>query len=190
MKTLLRPAVTLFLAFTIICGVVYPLAVTAIAQIAFPRQANGSLISQGGQTVGSELIGQNFESPKYFWGRLSATSPAYNAAASSGSNLGPMNPALKKNVQSRLDALKKADPQNSAPVPIDLVTASGSGLDPHISPAAAAYQVARVAKARGLGEDRVLDLVRQNTEDRTLGILGEPRVHVLKLNLALDEAAR
>ena len=186
MKTLLRPALSLFFAFTLICGVIYPLLVTAVAQVAFPKQANGSLIARNGQTVGSELIGQNFDDPKYFWGRLSATAPAYNAAASSGSNLGPLSPDLEKNVKARLDALKKADPQNRASVPVDLVTASGSGLDPHISPAAAAYQIARVAKARGLDENRVLELVARHTENRTLGVLGEPRVNVLKLNLALD----
>lgn len=186
MKTLLRPALSLFFAFTLICGVVYPLLVTAIAQVAFPKQANGSLITQNGKTAGSELIGQPFESPKYFWGRLSATAPAYNAAASSGSNLGPLHPDLEKNVKARMDALKKADPQNRAPVPVDLVTASGSGLDPHLSPAAANYQIARVAKIRGLNENEVRTLVAQNTENRTFGVLGEPRVHVLKLNLALD----
>lgn len=186
MKTLLRPALSLFFAFTVVCGMVYPLLVTAIAQVAFPKQANGSLITQNGQTVGSELIGQNFDAPKYFWGRLSATSPAYNAAASSGSNLGPLNPDLEKAVKSRLDALKKADPQNRALVPVDLVTASGSGLDPHISLAAANYQIARVAKTRNLNENEVRKLVAQNTENRTLGVLGEPRVNVLELNLALD----
>lgn len=186
MKTLLRPALSLFLAFTVLTGIVYPLLVTVVAQVAFPHQANGSLITRNNKTVGSELIGQNFDAPKYFRGRLSATSPAYNASASSGSNLGPLSPDLKKAVQSRLDALKKADPKNTLPVPVDLVTASGSGLDPHISPAAASYQIGRVARARGLNENQVRALVAQNTEGRTLGILGEPRVNVLKLNLALD----
>lgn len=188
MKTILRPALTLFFSLTVVCGVVYPLLVTVIAQVAFPRQANGSLIAQNGRIVGSELIGQSFDKPKYFWGRLSATAPAYNAAASSGSNFGPLHPDLKKAVQGRLDALKKADPQNRAPVPVDLVTASGSGLDPQISPAAADYQIGRVARIRGLDENQVRALVRQNTQGRTLGLLGEPRVNVLKLNLALDGA--
>ena len=183
---MLRPALTLFFAMTVICGIVYPLAVTAIAQVAFPKQANGSLIVQNGKAVGSELIGQQFDAPRYFWGRLSATTPAYNAAASSGSNFGPLNPDLKKAVQTRLDALKKADPTNRAPVPVDLVTASGSGLDPQISPAAANYQIARVASTRNLKEDEVRKLVAQNTEGRTFGVLGEARVNVLKLNLALD----
>lgn len=186
MKTLLRPALSLFFALTLVTGVLYPLLVTAIAQVAFPRQANGSLIVQNGKTVGSELIGQNFDSHKYFWGRLSATSPAYNAAASSGSNFGPLHPDLKKNVQARLDALKKADPQNTARVPVDLVTASASGLDPHISPAAANYQIARVARVRKLDENKVRQLVAQSTQGRTLGVLGEPRVNVLQLNRALD----
>ena len=188
MKPLLRPAITLFFALTVICGIVYPLAVTAIAQVAFPKQANGSLIQRNGQNVGSELIGQQFDAPRYFWGRLSATTPAYNAASSSGSNFGPLSPDLKKSVQARLDALKKADPNNSAPVPVDLVTASGSGLDPQISVAAANYQIARVAKARGLSEEKVRQLVAQNTQSRTFGILGEARVNVLQLNLALDGA--
>lgn len=187
MKTLFRPAITLFFALTIVCGVIYPLLVTAIAQVAFPHQANGSLIVRDGKTVGSELIGQQFNSPKYFWGRLSATTPAYNAAASSGSNFGPLSPGLKKAVQARVDALKKADPQNTAPVPVDLVTASGSGLDPQISIAAADYQIARVARIRGLSIDKVRALVAQNTDGRTFGIIGEARVNVLELNLSLDK---
>jgi K+-transporting ATPase ATPase C chain len=160
---------------------------TVIAQILFPAQANGSLIVRDGQVVGSALIGQEFSDPKYFWGRLSATAPAYNSAASSGSNLGPTSEALAAMVQARLDALKQADPGNTLPVPVDLVTASGSGLDPHISPAAAAYQVARVARARGISETQVQELVARFTEGRTLNLLGEPRVNVLQLNLALDE---
>jgi len=187
MKTILRPALTLLVLFTLLTGIAYPFAVTGAAQILFPRQANGSLITQNGQVVGSELIGQNFDAPKYFWGRLSATSPnAYNAASSSGSNFGPLNDDFKKAVRGRVDDLKKADPTNTAPVPADLVTASASGLDAEISPEAAAYQVARVAKARGLSTSKVEELVAQNTSGRTLGLLGEARVNVLKLNLALD----
>jgi len=175
------------LLLTALTGIVYPLVVTGIAQVLFPRQANGSFIMKDGKPVASELIGQPFDDPKYFWGRPSATSPfPYNAAASSGSNLGPTNPTLKKAVQERIDALHAADPGNTAPIPVDLVTASGSGLDPDISPAAALYQVPRVARARGLGQDAVRNLVEQNVEGRQFGFLGEPRVNVLKLNLALD----
>ncbi len=186
MKSILRPAITIFLALTIVTGVVYPLLVTAIAQVAFPRQANGSLIHQNGKAVGSELIGQQFESPRYFWGRLSATMPAYNASASSGSNYGPLHPGLKKQVKARLQALKSADPTNDAPVPVDLVTASGSGLDPHISPAAANYQLARVARLRRIEPKQLRELILQHTQSRTFGVLGEPRVNILELNLALD----
>jgi len=182
-----RPAVVSLILFTVITGVVYPLVVTGLAQIFFPHQANGSLMVKDGQAIGSELIGQPYDDPKYFWGRLSATSPfPYNAAASAGSNLGPLNADLVEAAQTRINALRAADPGNTAPIPVDLVTASASGLDPHISVAAALYQVPRVARARGLSEDQVRTLVEQFTEGRQFGILGEPRVNVLKLNLALD----
>ena len=186
--THLRPALVILVVMTVVTGVVYPLAVTAIAQLVFPHQANGSLIvDKSGKVVGSSLIGQPFDDPKYFWGRPSATSPfGYNAASSAGSNLSPTNPALIKSVQGRVDALRAADPDNKAAVPVDLVTASGSGLDPHISPAAALYQVNRVAKARKLQPDSVRTLVERHTEGRQWGFLGEPRVNVLALNLALD----
>jgi K+-transporting ATPase ATPase C chain len=187
MNTYLRPAMVLLVLMTVLTGVIYPVVVTAVAQLAFPYQANGSVIVQNGQAVGSELIGQHFDAPEYFWGRLSATGGvAYNAAASSGSNLGPLNPALTEAAQARISALHAADPTNTTPIPVDLVTASASGLDPHISPAAADYQVARVAQARGLDTTTVRNLVAQHTEGRTLGILGEPTVNVLALNLALD----
>lgn len=173
---------------SVLTGIVYPLIVTGIAQMAFPRQANGSLIlNKEGKAVGSSLMGQPFDDPKYFWGRLSATGPvAYNGAASSGSNLGPLNPALTKAVQDRIDALRKADAQNTQPIPVDLVTASGSGLDPHITPAAAQYQRARVARLRGLSEDVVKTLIQNHTQYRWLGLIGEDAVNVLTLNLALD----
>ena len=187
MRTLIRPAIVLFLVLTVITGLIYPLVVTGVAQVLFPQQANGSLIVKNGQAVGSQLIGQPFDDPKYFWGRPSATSPfPYNAAASSGSNLGPSNPALTDAVKARMDALKTADPANTQPIPVDLVTSSASGLDPHISPAAAVYQVTRIARARGLDEAAVRQLVGQYTQGRDLGVLGEPRVNVLELNLALD----
>ena len=187
----LRPALTLFLALSLLTGLVYPLAVTGIAQLVFPERANGSLIVRDDRAVGSELIGQAFSDPKHFWSRPSATSPIpYNAANSAGSNLGPGNPALAEAVKARIEALRVADPGNTAPVPVDLVTASASGLDPHISRAAADYQAARVARARGLPESRVRELVERNTELPLLGFIGEPRVHVLRLNLALDDTAR
>lgn len=183
----LRPALTLFVVLSLITGLLYPLLVTGVAQTAFPHQANGSLITQGGKTVGSELIGQSFTEPGHFWGRPSATAPMpYNASASGGSNLGPTNPALADAVKARIEALRAADPGNTQPVPVDLVTASASGLDPHISPAAAAYQAERVARARSLPVAQVQALVQQHTENPWLGLLGEPRVNVLALNLALE----
>ena len=186
-----RSALLMFLAMTLITGVAYPLLVTVAAQAIFPWQANGSLIICDGNSVGSALIGQSFDEPKYFWGRPSATTPMpYNAASSGGSNLGPTNPDLTKAVGQRIAALRKADPGNDAPIPVDLVTSSASGLDPHISPAAAEYQVGRVAKARGLDAQIVRQLVARHTEQRTLGLLGEPRVNVVELNLDLDGVGR
>ena len=185
------PSLRMLVVLTVLTGVIYPLATWGIAQLAFPRTANGSLIEQNGKAVGSALIGQPFDDPKYFWSRPSATSPQpYNGASSSGSNQGPRNPALADAVKDRIKALRDADPANKAPVPVDLVTASGSGLDPDISVAAAVYQLHRVAKARGMPEDKVRALVGQNTSGRTFGILGEPRVNVLALNLALDRSGR
>jgi K+-transporting ATPase ATPase C chain len=187
MRSQIRPALMSLLIFTVLVGLLYPLVVTGIAQLVFPHQANGSLIVVNGKTVGSTLIGQQFTDPKYFWGRLSATGPyPYNAAASSGSNLGPTNPALLDEVKARIAALQAADPGNTQPIPVDLVTSSGSGLDPDISVAAALYQLPRVARLRGLSESAVRSLVDQYTRGRTLGFLGEPRVNVLELNLALD----
>src|SRR5262245_27618586 len=187
----LKPAIVVLVLLTLVTGVAYPLVVTAVAQLAFPAQANGRLIMRNGKPVGSALIGQPFDDPKYFWGRLSATAPfGYNAGASTGSNYGPINPALHAAAKGRIDALREADPDSKAPVPVDLVTASGSGLDPHITRAAAFYQARRVAKARGLDEARVRQLVEAHVENRQLGILGEPRVNVLRLNLALDAAGR
>jgi potassium-transporting ATPase KdpC subunit len=189
MSKLLRQSFVLLLLMTAITGVLYPLAATGLAQLIFPQQASGSLIVRNGKPVGSVLIGQSFTDPKYFWGRPSATAPnAYNAGASSGSNLGPTNPALTEAVKQRIAALRAADPGNNAPVPVDLVTASGSGLDPEISPAAAQYQLARVARARGLDPARVQALVNACTRGRQFGLLGEPRVNVLQLNLVLDAA--
>lgn len=193
MVSQLRPAFFMLLILSLLTGVIYPLVVTGIAQVVFPHQANGNLIVIDGRSYGSELIGQQFDDPKYFWGRLSATGDfpynAFNAktlTGSSGSNYGPLNPALTKAIQARIDALKAADPGNTALIPVDLVTASGSGLDPHISVAAALDQVHRVAAARGLSEAEVKSLVEKYTQGRQFGFLGEPRVNVLELNLALD----
>jgi K+-transporting ATPase ATPase C chain len=183
----IRPALMMLLVLTIVTGVAYPLMITGLAQLLFPEQANGSVIVRDGKIIGSRLIGQYFDQPQYFWGRPSVTAPfPYNAAASGGSNLGPSNPALIEAVKARIAALRAADPGNDRPVPVDLVTASGSGLDPHISPAAALYQAKRVARARALDENRVNALVAEHTEGRQSGLLGEPRVNVLELNLALD----
>ncbi len=184
----IKPAILMLLFFTVLTGIAYPLAVTFIAQIVFPSQANGSLLGSNDKPLGSELIGQAFSRSEYFWGRPSATSPAaYNGGASSGSNQGPINPALLDAVQARVKALRDADPSHLEAVPVDLVTASASGLDPHVSPAAADYQISRVAKARHLSPDSVRELVVRYTEARQWGVLGEPRVNVLKLNLALDQ---
>lgn len=189
-----RPAFVSLILLTLLTGILYPLAVTGIAQVAFPWQANGSLVEEDGRALGSTLIGQSFDDPAYFWGRLSATGTfAYNAfnaenlTASSGSNYGPLNPALMEMVQARVEALQTADPSNTAPIPVDLVTASASGLDPHISIAAAEYQISRVAATRGLDEVVVRELVQEHTDGRQFGFLGEPRVNVLQLNLALDK---
>ena len=188
----IRATFAALLVFTVITGLGYPLLVTGIAQAAFPSRANGSVIVAGGKRMGSHLIGQPFDDPKYFWGRLSATADSngkalpYNAGTSGGSNLGPTNPALADEVKGRVDALLAADPDNAAPIPVDLVTSSASGLDPDITPAAADYQVRRVAKARGLDEARVRSILDAHTEGRELGVLGEPRVNVLELNIALD----
>jgi K+-transporting ATPase ATPase C chain len=187
MNPILRPTLVVFTALTLLCGVAYPLLVTGVGQAAFPQQAAGSLVLRDGKPIGSALIGQHFSAPRYFWGRPSATAPQpYNGAASGGSNLGPLNPALVDAVKARIQALRDADPGNTAPVPVDLVTASASGLDPHTSPAAAAYQTQRVATARGVPLAQVQALVAQHTEQPLLGFLGEPRVNVLQLNLALD----
>lgn len=195
MRTQLRPMFVTFALLTLLTGVVYPLMVTALAQVVFPYQANGSILMRDGRASGSELIGQPFDDPAYFWGRLSATGTfPYNAfngenlTASSGSNYGPLNPALLDALQARIEALHTADPGNTALIPVDLVTASGSGLDPHISVAAALYQAPRVARERGLSELQVRQLVELHTEGRQIGFLGEPRVNVLKLNLALDKS--
>ncbi len=185
------PALRMLVIMTALTGVIYPLVVTGISKVAFPRASTGSLIVSDGKTLGSDLIGQPFDDPKYFWSRPSATSPQpYNGMASSGSNQGPRNPALADAVKDRIKALRDADPGNTAAVPVDLITASGSGLDPHISVAAAEYQLSRVAKARGLTAEQVRALVNANTETRTLGVLGEARVNVLKLNIALDHTAK
>jgi K+-transporting ATPase ATPase C chain len=187
MAKLLHQSLSMLVAMTILTGVVYPLVVTGAAQLLFHHAANGSVIERGGKPLGADLIGQPFADPKHFWGRPSATAPfANNSAASSGSNQGPTNPALTDAVRRRIDALRAADPDNAMPVPVDLVTASGSGLDPHISPAAANYQIARVARARGMSAVGVEKLVSAATEGRQFGVLGEPRVNVLRLNLSLD----
>jgi K+-transporting ATPase ATPase C chain len=189
MSSMLRPLLVLFALLTVLTGLVYPLAVTGIGKAVFPNQVSGSLVVRDGKAVGSSLIGQSFQEPKYFWGRLSATSPMpNNATASGGSNLGPTNPALIEAVRGRIDALKAADPDNSLPIPVDLVTASGSGVDPHVSPAAALYQVGRVARARHLDADKVRQLVMDHVETPQWGIFGEARVNVLLLNLDLDRA--
>ncbi len=183
----IRPAISLFLLLTLVTGVIYPLAVTGISQALMPFQANGSLIIRNGKPIGSSLIGQNFSDPKYFWGRPSATSPMpYNGIASAGSNLGPTNPAQIDAVSARVKALKDADPGNDLPIPVDLVTASASGLDPEISPAAALYQISRITKARNIDKAKLEQLVDEHTKGRQFGFLGEPRVNVLELNLALD----
>jgi K+-transporting ATPase ATPase C chain len=184
----LRPALMAVFVLTAIIGFAYPLLVTGLAQVLFPGKANGSLILRDGRTVGSQLIGQPFDDPRYFWSRPSATAPAYNAGASSGSNLGPSSPALHKAVEERIAKLRQSDPENAAAIPVDLVTASASGLDPHLTPAAALWQVGRVARTRGLQEAEVRGLVERHVERRQFGILGEPRVNVLRLNLALDAA--
>ena len=191
MRSMLRPALVLFALFTALTGFAYPAAIAAVAKLLLPAQTQGSLLREGDRVVGSALIGQPFDDPGHFWGRPSATAPfAYNAAASTGSNLGPTNPALRDAVMARIAALRQADPGNGASVPVDLVTASGSGLDPHLSPAAALYQVSRVARAHGLDAAAVRALVGRHTEGRTFGVLGEPRVNVLLLNLDLDRLAR
>ncbi|MBW8370883.1 MAG: potassium-transporting ATPase subunit KdpC [Thiobacillus sp.] len=187
----LKPAALLLVLLTVLTGALYPALITGLAQTLFPGEANGSLIRQDGKIVGSALVGQPFSDPKHFWGRPSATGPVpYNAGASSGSNLGPLNPALEEAVKARIDALKAADPTQTAPIPVDLVTASGSGLDPHISPAAARWQAPRIARLRGISEAEVSRLIDGHTEGRQLGLLGEPRVNVLSLNLALDRLAK
>jgi len=186
-QQIIRPALLIVVVMTLLTGVIYPLAVTGVAQLVFHDKAHGSLIYAGERPVGSTLIGQAFDEAKYFWSRPSATAPfAYNAGASSGSNLGPTDPALTKAIRARIEALREADPENTMSIPVDLVTASGSGLDPHISPAAAEYQVVRVAKARGMDEKAVRQIVANHTEHRTFGLFGEPRVNVVNLNLALD----
>ncbi len=188
---LLRPMLVVFVGLSLVTGLLYPGVITAISKAVFPHQAGGSLIEKDGMAVGSELIGQPFSDPKYFWGRLSATAPMpYNPAASAGSNLGPTNPALTDAARARIDALHAADPGKQAPVPVDLVTASGSGLDPHISPAAADYQAARVARVRAIPIEQVKQLIAANTEAPLLSVLGDPGINVLKLNLALDAIAQ
>jgi K+-transporting ATPase ATPase C chain len=187
----LKSAFLVFLLLTVVTGIIYPFVITAVAQVFFHHQANGSIILKDGKPIGSSLIGQSFEDPNYFWGRLSATSPAaYNATASSGSNFGPLNMVLRQNVEARVKLLQNADLENKNLVPIDLVTASASGLDPHISIAAAMYQVPRVSRLRGIPREKVAEIVRQNTQERFMGIIGEPVVNVLQLNMALDKCKR
>jgi K+-transporting ATPase ATPase C chain len=187
MNTIIRPAIALFVIMTVLTGIVYPFAVTGLAYLLFPNQAAGSLVMAGGQPVGSSVIGQSFSDPKYFWSRPSATAPQpYNAIASTGSNQGPLNPALTDAVKTRVEALKAADPTNTLPVPVDLVTASASGLDPDISIAAAKYQAGRVARVRGIAPGQVQALIDSHARGRLFGIVGEPRINVLELNLALD----
>ena len=191
MNSTLRPALVLFLVLSLVTGIAYPLLVSGIANVAMPFQAGGSIVQRDGKAVGSRLIGQSFTDPKHFWGRPSATSPGpNNATASGGSNQGPSNPALVEAVKGRIDALRVADPDNEAPVPVDLVTASASGLDPEISVAAARYQAGRIARARGLSLERVNALIGEHSKGQVLGFLGEPRVNVLELNLALDAASK
>ena len=186
-KEQIKPAILIFLVLTVITGIIYPIFVTGISKALFPKEVGGSLIYRDGKAVGSSLIGQPFDDPKYLWGRISATSPAqYNASSSSGSNIGPSNPALIDEVKGRIKALQAADPGNKAPIPVDLVTSSASGLDPHISLAAAYYQVSRISKYRGITESAVKDIIRKNTTGRFLGLIGEPVVNVLKVNLDLD----
>ncbi len=186
----IKPALLTFATLTVITGVLYPLLITAIGQIAFAHRANGSIITRNGKPVGSSLIGQDFSDPKYFWGRLSATSPTgYNPLPSSGSNLGPLNPALRERVEARVKMLQNAGPENKNPIPVDIVTASASGLDPHISVAGTLYQVPRVARARGVSQEQILRFVKENTTGRLGGVFGEPVVNVLQLNLALDQRA-
>jgi len=185
-KQEIKPAILSLLVLTVIAGIIYPIFVTVVAQIVFPKQANGSRIYRNGKVVGSFLVGQTFDDPKYLWGRISATSPQYNASSSSGSNIGPSNPALIDEVSGRIKTLKTADPNNTNPMPVDLVTSSASGLDPHISLAAANYQVPRIARIRGLSQNSVQAIVKQHTYGRFLGLIGEPVVNVLEVNLALD----
>ena len=186
-KEYIKPALLSFLVLTIITGVIYPLFITVVAQALFPKQANGSLIYRNTKVVGSSLVGQAFDDPKYLWGRISAASPQYNASSSSGSNIGPSNPALLDEVSGRIKALKAVDPDNANPIPVDLVTSSASGLDPHISLAAAYYQAARIAKYRGITESAVMDIIQKNTSGRFLGVIGESVVNVLGANLDLDD---
>jgi K+-transporting ATPase ATPase C chain len=187
----LKSAFLVFLLLTVITGIIYPFVITAVAQIFFRHQADGSIIFKDGKPIGSSLIGQSFDDPKYFWGRLSATSPvAFNALASSGSNFGPLNVALRQNVEARIKSLQNVNPENKSPIPVDLVTASASGLDPHISIAAALYQVPRVARLRGIPQEKVAEIVRENTQGRLMGVIGEPVVNVLQLNMALDNYRR